>query len=110
MAAALAAPDDPRVPLPSEAQQRAYLSERERARRFATTIVSAAIAILGLTLVVFAVFLVVYGGLGFFFLALLIGIVGAGLALLGLFFQLVPFRLQELADAKRENDRRAQEP
>jgi fatty acid desaturase len=84
--------------------------ERERARRLATTIVSAAIALLGVMLAVFAFFLVFRGGLGFLFLAILLFALGAFLALLGFFFQLVPFRLQELADQKRERDRRAREP
>lgn len=81
------------------------LSERrERARRLATSIVSAAIALVGVMLVVFAVVLVVRGGPAFLFLALLLFLVGAVLAGLGFFFQLVPFRLQELAAQKRERD------
>lgn len=99
------ASDDPRRPLASPEEARAFVSDRERARRLATLIVSVAIGALGLTLVVFAFFLLIQGGFGFFFLALLVGFVGAALALLGFFFQLVPFRLQELADRKREHDR-----
>lgn len=84
-------------------------ADRERARSIATTIVSVAIAVVGLTLVVFAVLLLVRGGAGFVFLALLLGVVGAGLAALGFFFQLVPFRLNELAEEKRAYDRRMRE-
>jgi hypothetical protein len=80
--------------------------ERERARRVATGIVSAAIGIVGLTLVILAIILVVRGGLGFVFLAILLLAIGGALALLGFFFQLVPFRLQELADEKRDYDQR----
>jgi fatty acid desaturase len=84
-------------------------SERERARRLATTIVSVAIGIVGVTLVLLAIFLVVRGGLGFVFLALILLLVGGGLALLGFFFQLVPMRLQELEDEKRAYDQRVRE-
>ena len=84
-------------------------ADRDRARRLATTIVSLAIAIAGLVLVVFAVLLVVRGGLGFVFLALLILLVGGALAALGFFFQLVPFRLAELEAEKREHDRKLRE-
>lgn len=84
-------------------------ADRERARRLATSVVSVAIAVAGVTLVVFAVMLLVRGGAGFVFLALLLGLVGAGLAALGFFFQLVPFRLHELAEDKRAYDRRARE-
>lgn len=80
--------------------------ERERARRVATGIVSAAIGIVGLTLVILAIILVVRGGLGFVFLAILLLAIGGALALVGFFFQLVPFRLQELADEKRDYDQR----
>lgn len=80
--------------------------ERERARRIATTIVSLAIAIVGLTLIVFAFFLTYRGGAGFLFLSLIVFVLGAGLAALGFFFQLVPFRLAELAEEKRDYDRR----
>lgn len=80
--------------------------DRERARRLATGIVSVAIGLVGVMLVVLAVVLLVRGGLGFLFLSLILGIVGAALALLGLFFQLVPFRLAQLEEDKREYDRR----
>lgn len=80
--------------------------DRERARTLATSIVSWAIGIAGVTLVVFAVFLVIRGGLPLVFLALLVGALGAGLAALGFFFQLVPIRIDELAEEKREYDRR----
>jgi uncharacterized membrane protein len=60
----------------------------------------------GLTLVILAIILVVRGGLGFVFLAILLLAIGGALALLGFFFQLVPFRLQELADEKRDYDQR----
>lgn len=78
--------------------------ERERAHRLATSVVSAAIAVVGVTLVLFAVLLVVRGGIGFLFLSLLLLVVGLGVALLALFFQLVPFRLAELAALKRQRD------
>lgn len=81
--------------------------ERERARRVATGIVSAAIGIAGVMLVVLAIALVVRGGAALLFLSLVIGILGAGLALLGFFFQLVPFRLAELEQEKREYDQRS---
>lgn len=84
-------------------------SERERARQLATRIVSLAIGIVGVTLVFFAVFLVVRGGLPLVFLALIVGVIGVGLAALGFFFQLVPFRLQELAEEKRDYDRRVRD-
>lgn len=83
--------------------------DRERARSLATGIVSVAIAAAGITLAVFAVFLVLRGGLGFVFLAIILFGLGAVLALLGFFFQLVPLRLQEMADQKRESDRQARE-
>lgn len=98
--------DDPRQPPVTAAERRTFVSDRERARRLATLVVSVAIGALGVTLVVFALFLFVQGGFGFFFLALLVGLAGAALALLGFFFQLVPFRLQELADLKHERDLR----
>jgi fatty acid desaturase len=83
--------------------------ERDRARRVATNVVSLAIGIAGLTLVVFAVFLVVRGGLGLLFLAIILFVIGVALAAVGFFFQLVPFRLQELEEEKRAYDRRARE-
>ncbi|MFA5862096.1 MAG: hypothetical protein WDA16_10420 [Candidatus Thermoplasmatota archaeon] len=83
--------------------------DRERARRLATNIVAAAIGILGVTLVVFAIFLVIRGGLGFTFVSLLLLAIGVALTFLGFFFQLVPFRLQELADEKRAYDERTRE-
>lgn len=80
--------------------------EQEKARRIATSIVSVAIAVVGVTLALFAVLLVLRGGWGFLFVALLLLAAGVVLALLGLFFNLVPMRLDELAEAKRERDRR----
>lgn len=80
--------------------------ERERARRLATTIVAAAIGLAAFTLVVLAVLLVVRGGLGFLFLSLLLVAIAAVLGLVGFFFQLVPFRLHELAEEKRAYDQR----
>lgn len=80
--------------------------ERERARRWATTIVSAAIGIAGLTLAFFGVILLVRGGIAFLVLSILLVLGGLLLAALGFFFQLVPFRLQELATGKRDHDRR----
>lgn len=79
--------------------------ERERARRLATVVVAWAIGIMGATLAAFAVALTVLGGAGFLFLSLILFALGALLAGLGFFFQLVPFRLQELAEGKRETDR-----
>ena len=84
-------------------------ADRERARSLATSIVAVAIGVAGLTLVTFAVLLVVRGGLGFLFLGILLFLLGAALAAVGFFFQLVPFRLQELADEKRAYDQRARE-
>lgn len=80
--------------------------DRERARRLATGIVSIAVGMAGVTLLVLAIALVVKGGLGFLFLSLVLGVLGLGLALLGLFFQLVPFKLAELEQEKREYDAR----
>lgn len=80
--------------------------DRERARRIATNIVAVAIAIVGLTLLVFSIVLVLRGGMGFLFLGIVLFLLGAALAALGFFFQLVPFRLQELADDKRAYDQR----
>lgn len=80
--------------------------DREQARRIATNVVAVAIAIVGLTLLVFSVVLVLRGGMGFLFLGIVLFLLGAALAALGFFFQLVPFRLQELADEKRAFDER----
>ena len=80
--------------------------DRERAHSMATHVTSAAIAIVGVTLAVFAFFLVFRGGLGFVFLALLLLALGGFLAAIGFFFQLVPFRLAELARLKRDHDER----
>lgn len=80
--------------------------DREQARRIATNVVAIAIAIVGLTLLVFSVVLVLRGGMGFLFLGIVLFLLGAALAALGFFFQLVPFRLQELADEKRAHDQR----
>ena len=88
----------------------ALTEDREKARRVATGIVSVAIALAGVTIVILAVTLVVRGGLGFLFLSLLLGVLGAGLALLGFFFQLVPFRLAELEQEKRDYDARVRRP
>lgn len=78
---------------------------RDRARRLATTIVSIAIGVLGVTLLLFAFFLTYRGGPAFLFLSIILFVAGAGLALLGFFFQLVPFRVAQLAEEKREYDR-----
>jgi len=85
------------------------MQERERARRLATSIVAWALAIVGLTLLILAGVLVVRGGGPLVLLALLVGFIGVGLALAGFFFQLVPFRLDELAQEKRDYDRRMRE-
>lgn len=83
--------------------------ERERARNLATRIVAGAILVLAVTLLVFAFFLTFYGGAGYLFLSVLLGLAGVGLGFVGFFFQLVPLRLQELADQKREHDARTRE-
>ena len=80
--------------------------ERERARRLATTIVAIAMGIAGLMLIGLAIALAVKGGGGLFFLALLIGAFGLALGAAGFFFQLVPLRVDELAEEKRDYDRR----
>lgn len=82
------------------------MQERERARRLATTIVSLALALAGLMLVALAIVLAIQGGAGLVFLALVLGVLGAGLAAGGFFFQLVPLRVDELAQEKREYDQR----
>lgn len=84
--------------------------ERERARQMATRIVSFAIGVLGVTLVLMSVILVWRGGLHLLFLAAIVFVLGAALSLVGFFFQLVPFRLDELAAEKRDYDRRTREP
>jgi len=86
------------------------LADRERARRVATTIVSLAMGLVGLTLLVLAVVLVLRGGAGLIVLAIVVGILGLLLAAAGFFFQLVPIRLDELAAQKRDHDRRTREP
>lgn len=85
------------------------MQERERARRVATTIVSLAMGLVGLTLLVLAVVIGIRGGGGVIFLAVVVGILGLGLAAAGFFFQLVPMRVDELADQKRDYDRRQRE-
>lgn len=85
-------------------------ADRERARRLATTIVSVAIGAVGLTLVVLAVLLLVKAGARLLFLSLILFLLGAGLSALGFFFQLVPFRIMELAEEKRDYDRRTRGP
>lgn len=76
--------------------------ERERARSLATRLVAFSIGIVGVVLVVFAFFLTFYGGAGMLFLSAILFVVGAVIAALGFFFQLVPLRLDELAQKKRE--------
>lgn len=85
-------------------------ADRDRARRVATTIVSVAIGIVGLTLVALSVLLLVKGGGQLLFLSIILFVLGAGLSALGFFFQLVPFRVQELAEQKRDYDRRTRGP
>lgn len=85
------------------------MRERERARRLATGIVATALAIVGLTLVVLAVVMVVRGGAALILLSIVIGVIGIVLCAAGFFFQLVPFRLDELAAGKRDYDRRTRE-
>ena len=81
------------------------LQERERARRIATNIVALAMGLVGLTLVVLAIYLVFQGG-GLVLLAIVVGVLGLALAAGGFFFQLVPLRVDELADEKRAYDAR----
>jgi len=85
---------------------RTLQQERERARGLATRIVAGAIMVLAATLLVFAFFLTLYGGVGYLFLSILLGVAGLALGLVGFFFQLVPMRLDELASQKREYDAR----
>lgn len=88
----------------------ATTEDRERARRLATTLVSVAIGLAGLTLIALSIVLVVRGGVALVFLSVILFLVGAALAALGFFFQLVPFRLEELAAEKREYDKRTRGP
>ena len=85
------------------------MREREKARRLATGIVATALGIVGLTLVVLAVVLVLRGGAALILLSIVIGLLGLALAAAGFFFQLVPFRLDQLAAEKREYDARVRE-
>lgn len=80
--------------------------EQEKARRLATVVVSIAIGLAGVTLAVFAVVLTAKGGLGFLFLSVILFALGAALALIGFFFQLVPVKLEELAEQTRDYDKR----
>jgi len=85
--------------------------DRARARGLATRIVAWALAIVGITFVVLGVVLTVRGGVVFLFVSLLLGIFGLALAGVGFFFQLVPFRLEELAREHRDYDvRQAAQP
>jgi fatty acid desaturase len=87
----------------------ALAEERERARSLATRIVSFAIGLVGLVLIAFAVVLVIQGGGGLLLLAILLFFAGIFIAAIGFFFQLVPFRLDELAGMKREYDARVRD-
>ncbi len=80
--------------------------QRERSRSVATSIVSIAIMLLGAAFLLLAVFLPLRGGLGFLFVSILLGGIGAVALAGGFFFHLVPSRLEALADEKREHDRR----
>lgn len=80
--------------------------ERARARRIATNIVALAIGVVGLCLLVLAVVLPLRGGAGFLFLSVILGALGLALAGIGFFFQLVPMKLDELAQLKRDHDAR----
>lgn len=98
---------DPRIYRLAPLRGRVTLREkREKAHRFAAGIVAAAIAILGVTLAALAVFLVIRGGWGFLFVSIILFVIGAAMTLLGFFFQLVPFRVAELAQGKRDYDKR----
>lgn len=83
---------------------------RERAQRLATTLVAVAIGLVGVTLVAFSVALALSGGAGLVLLAALVFLAGAFLCALGFFFQLVPFKLRELEEGKREHDRARERP
>jgi hypothetical protein len=85
------------------------MQERERARRLATNIVALALGLTGVTLLVLAVVLVVRGGAALLFLSLIVGLLGLGLAAAGFFFQLVPLRVDALAQEKRDHDLRQRE-
>lgn len=85
------------------------MQQREKARRIATNIVAVAMGLAGLTLLVLAVVLGMKGGAGLVFLAILLGLMGVALMAGGFFFQLVPLRVDELAQEKRDYDRRARE-
>lgn len=82
------------------------MERREKARRLATGIVAIAMGFAGLTLVALAVALAWMGKGGLLFLALIVGALGLALAAAGFFFQLVPLRVDELAEEKRAYDRR----
>ena len=86
------------------------LQQRERARRAATMIVALALGLAGLLLVVLAVVMALRGGAALLLLAVLVGILGLGLGAAGFFFQLVPLRVDELAEEKRAYDRRQRGP
>ena len=82
------------------------MQQREKARRIATNIVALAMGLAGLTLLALAVALAIKGGGGLLFLAMIVGVFGIALAAAGFFFQLVPLRVDELAEEKRAYDRR----
>lgn len=86
------------------------MQERERARRLATSIVALALGLAGLTLVVLAIVVLVRGGVALVLLALVVGLLGIGLGAAGFFFQLVPLRVDELAQEKRDYDARQRGP
>lgn len=88
---------------------RTLQEERDRSRSLATSIVSFAIMGVGVAFLVLSVLLVVRGGLGFLFLSILLGGIGAAALVGGFFFHLVPSRIEELAEEKREYDRRQRE-
>lgn len=92
-----------------DAQVSPLMQERERARRLATNIVALALGLTGVTLLVLAVVLVVRGGAALLFLSLIVGLLGLGLAAAGFFFQLVPLRVDALAQEKRDHDLRQRE-
>ncbi len=93
----------------SPAPAMALAQDRQRARSLATRIVSAAIGLVGVVLILFAFFLTFTGGVALLFLSIILFVMGALIAGLGFFFQLVPLRVDALAREKREYDQRARE-
>lgn len=84
--------------------------ERERNRNLATTLVSLAIGVMGIAFLGFAAALTFRGGgFGGVLIGLFVGFVGLAILASGFFFQLVPLRVDALAEEKREYDVRVRE-